>query len=345
MTITIAAVGDFMLQRRPRPEEIARVRALIAQADLAIANMDTVLSPLGMPTPKLFNLRGPREAAADVAAMGFHAVSFANNHAMDFGPEGMLDTIAALGEVGVTAFGAGRNLDEATTPHIVESNGRRIALLSMATTLPPDAPARPDQPGVAPIRVHQAYVVDPSIASEQPGSVPAVLGRLDPDDLARAVADVAAAKHQADVVVALPHWGVPSPWRAPFHPIVQAHQRELGRVLIEAGADAVIGNHAHELHGIEFHRGKPIAYCLGNFWIDDLGNYPWMGRETVVLRLSFADSSLPEVEFLPVVLDDRGWPQTDPENRAAPLLRERSVELGGVAVNSLNGLFRVGPAA
>lgn len=345
MTVTIAAVGDFMLQSLPSEAEIARVRALIAGSDIAVANMDTVLSPLGEPTPKLFNLRGERDAVPSVAAMGFHALTIANNHAMDFGAEGMLDMIAAFRAVGVTPFGGGRDLAEASAAHIVTVNGHTVALLSIASTLPTGAAAGPGRAGIAPVNVHQSFLVEPSIMSEQPGSVPEVKCWLDEADLARAKADVAAAKERADFVVPFVHWGVPSPWRAPFHAVIQEHQRTLGHALIDAGADAVIGNHAHELHGVEFYRGKPIAYCLGNFWIDGISDWAWMGRETVVMRLILEPGVDPAIEITPVVLDDAGWPMPDAAERAPEIIERLSQALGGAVVTRTDDRFRVAPPA
>jgi poly-gamma-glutamate synthesis protein (capsule biosynthesis protein) len=337
-TVTIAAVGDFMLDRRPKSADIAAVRAFLTGSDIAIANVDTVLSDRGTPVPKWANLRGPREAAADLRAMGFDLIAMANNHAMDFRAEGMLDTCRAYAEAGLTGVGAGENLAAATAPVVVPAGDRKVAILAMSCTLPFEAAAGPASPGIAPVHVHQSFVVDESLMTEQPGTVPEVKCWLDEKDFARACHDVTNARARADVVVPIVHWGVPSPWRAPFHPMVQEYQRVLGHALIDAGADAVIGNHAHELHAVEFYRDKPIAYCLGNFWIDGLGLYPWMGRESLVLRLAFRDGAAPEVEVVPLFLDDDGIPRPDPTQRTVELVTRLSAEFG-VAIEPADGRF------
>jgi poly-gamma-glutamate synthesis protein (capsule biosynthesis protein) len=215
-----------------------------------------------------------------------------------------------------------------------------VAILSLSCTLPMESAAGPDWPGIAPVRVHTAFVVEESLSLEQPGTVPAVRTWLDEADLARARQDVAAARSRVDVVLAVVHWGVPSPWRAPWHPTLQAYQRTLGHALIDAGADAVLGNHAHELHGIEFYKGRPIAYCLGNFWIDTISSYPWMGRESLVLYLTLSRGGTPEVEIVPLFLGDDGVPRPDPANRTVAVLNEQSRELG-VAVEECDGRFVV----
>jgi poly-gamma-glutamate capsule biosynthesis protein CapA/YwtB (metallophosphatase superfamily) len=342
--ITIAAVGDFMLQRRPERDRIERVKALVSGADLAIANVDTVLSAKGEPTPKWATLRGPREGANDLKAMGFDIVTMANNHTMDYRAEGMLDMRAALIEARVAPVGAGATLAEASAPVAASIEGRTVAVLSLSCTLPAGSPAGPTWPGIAPVMVHQAYAWDGSLALEQPGSMPEVTGRLDEHDLRRALADVAAAKARAEIVLVVVHWGVAMPWRAAIYPAVQPYQRALGRALIDAGADAIIGNHAHELHGIEFYSSRPIAYCLGNFWIDNISNWSWMGRESIVLRLTFPVSGPAEVEARAVWLDDNGWPDADPAARALPILEALS-RPDGTSVTARGDRLLVRPLA
>ena len=339
-SLTIAAVGDFMLERRLAPHDVEAVRALLAGADVVVANVDTVLSDRGTPVPKWANLRGPREIAADMRALGVDVVALANNHAMDFRAEGMLDTRRALDEAGVRHAGAGEDLEAAAAPAVVETAAGTVAVLSIACTLPPESAAGPSWPGIAPMRVRHAFAVDETLLAEQPGTVPDVRTWLDERDLERVRQGVAAAAGAADAVLVVVHWGVPAPWRAPSHPTLQEYQRPLGHALIEAGADAVLGNHPHELHGIEVYRGRPIAYCLGNFWIDTIGAYPWMGRESFVLRLTKPPEGATRVEVVPALLDDDGVPRPDPLSRAVEVLNEQSRAFE-VSVVEANGRFNV----
>ncbi|GIW04102.1 MAG: poly-gamma-glutamate biosynthesis protein [Thermomicrobiales bacterium] len=339
-TITIAAAGDVMIEQRLREADIAAVRPLLDGADITIANLDGVLSSLGTPMPKFVNLRGPREAAWDVRALGIDIVSLANNHAMDFRAEGMLDMRQALLEAGVHPVGAGCSLTEACAPALVEVRGRTVAILAISCTLPEGAAAGPTWPGIAPLRIHTAYHVDESLSLEQPGSVPAVRTWPDERQLARARADVAQARTIADHVIMVVHWGVPAPWRAPVQPLVQEYQRQVGHALIDAGADAIVGIHAHELHGIELYRNRPIAYCLSNFWVDSLPRYPWLGRESIVLRILLRKDAPPETELVPICLDEAGVPRPDPAARAITLLNARSQEFA-VGIETAGQRFRV----
>ncbi len=338
--ITVAAVGDFMLERRLATQDINSVREILSGFDLVVANVDTVLSDQGTPVPKWANLRGPREIAHDLRALGVDVVAMANNHTMDFRAAGLLDTCRIYNEVGMLHAGAGDCLAAATAPVVVEVGGARVAVLSIACTLPPESAAGPNWPGIAPVRVRYAFAVDETLLAEQPGTAPNVVTWLDEHDLERISRDVAAARAIAEVVLVVVHWGVPAPWRLPSQPTLQEYQRSLGRMLIDAGADAVLGNHAHELHGIEFHRNRPIAYCLGNFWIDTIAAYPWMGRESIALGLTLSRTSPPTVSILPVLLDDGGVPRADLENRAVKILDEQSGELG-VIVEAVGGRFMV----
>jgi poly-gamma-glutamate capsule biosynthesis protein CapA/YwtB (metallophosphatase superfamily) len=326
--VTVTLVGDFMLERRLDSADIADVRKLFAGSGLVIANLDTVLSGQGAPMPKWANLRGPRELAGDLKTLGIDVAVLANNHAMDYGAEGLLDMVAALNGAGVATVGAGANLAEATAPLIVDVAGQRIAIVTVATTLAVGSEAGLDTPGVAPLHVRYSFDIDESLMAEQPGSVPGVKTWVDDEDLARVCADVRAARQTADTVLVVIHWGVPTPWRPSAHPVVQGHQPLIARALIDAGAAAVIGNHPHELQGIEFYAGCPIAYCLGNFWIDTIVDYPWMGHESIALQLGIGTRAYPTVAAQPLLLDGCGVPRLDQSGRTMAVLNDMSREFG-----------------
>lgn len=326
--LVIAAVGDFMISRRPTREEIARTRPLFAGADLVVANVDTVLSDAGIAVPKWANLRGPREAAADLRAMGIDVAILANNHAMDFGAEGLLDAIAAFEETGILVIGAGRNLAQSTQPHLVERGGVTVALMAIACTLPPGSAATVSSPGIAPVRVGYAFELEASLGAEQPGSMPKVRSWVEPDDLARVVNDIETARDRADTVVAFVHWGVPEPWRTRFQDPILGYQRELAQAIVAAGATAVVGSHSHELHGIEWLDGAPVAYSVGNFWIDTIERYDWMGKAAIDLRLHLGSAGLGAVEARPLMLDRAGLPHGDESGAVVALLEALSATLG-----------------
>lgn len=337
--VIIDSVGDFMITAPMQSADVQAAARFMRGADVVIANVDTVLSAKGTPVPKWANLRGPREAVHDLKAMGVDLVAMANNHSMDFRAEGMLDSCAAYDEAGILHAGAGKDLAAAAAPAVITAKGWRIAVLSIASTLPVESAAGPNTPGLAPVHVTYAFEIDESLMPEQPGTVPRVTTRLNESDLARAVDDVRRAKQAADLVIVVAHWGVPMPWRAPWHHELQDYQQPLAHALIDAGADAVLGNHAHELHGVEFYQGKPIAYCLGNFWIEGIANYAWMGFESGALRLVADASGVLEVRFLPAILNEHGYPRPDPEHRAIAVLNRLSAQFGVTFQPSDDGYF------
>jgi poly-gamma-glutamate synthesis protein (capsule biosynthesis protein) len=338
--ITVAAIGDFIYFDRPRQEDIEATRRLLTDTDVVVANMDVVLSDRGTPVPKWANLRADPRIAGDLRKLGVDVAILANNHTMDYRAEAMAQCLAAYNAAGIVHSGAGANLAEATAPRVIETPNGTVAILSVCSTLSPESAAGEHSPGVAPLRVWQSYKIDESLLTEQPGSPPEVHTWPDDGDLERTKRDVAAARKLADHVLVFTHWGVPSPWRVPAHPVLQESQRVIGHALIDAGAGAIIGNHAHELHGIEYYAGKPIIYCLGNFWIDGFQRFSWMGREGVVLRLLLRPDQPVELDLRPFFLDDRGLPQPDASARAVDVLTTQSREFGTTFAAD-NGRFRV----
>ena len=156
---------------------------------------------------------------------GFNVVSVAGNHAMDWGPEPLLDTIDLLCAKGIQAIGAGRNLAEARQPALIDAKGLRVAMLAYCSVLHEGYAAGPDTAGVAPMRATARF--EP--VDYQPGVPPRVITTPNEQDLADLVADVRGAKEQADTVVLSLHWGVHF---VPRHRGLSAHcpRRRLQRV-------------------------------------------------------------------------------------------------------------------
>ncbi len=316
------------MESRPTESDLADVAPLLSGYDLVTGNIDTVVSQAGTKVPKYGNLHAPRELALDLAKLGLDVATIANNHTMDFGAAGMLDSLTAFDEAGIARTGAGANITEALAPAIVERDGRRIALLAVSSTLSELAGATEELPGVAPLHVSQSLLLETALVLEQPGSVPRVKTWIETAELDRFGAAIASAREQADIVLVAYHCGVPSFWRSPSHPILLEYEVQACRAMIDAGADAVLGCHAHEVHPIEFYRGRPIFYSLANFWIGDFPRYPWMESESFIAELTFRDESTPpEVRITAIVLDQAGLPRFDPSGRAAAQLIERGSEI------------------
>ncbi len=346
-SVTISLVGDTMFRSRipsERFEAGSDFHAVLTEmraADLVIANLEMPLSRRGYRVPKWANLRSDPELIHDVKAMGIDAVTLANNHMMDYGPDAMLDTLAACDSVRIPCCGAGPDADRALQPVWLQAAERRVALISVSCTVPVESDAGPGKPGIAPLRIGSAFDLDLVLLAEQPGTVPVVRSWAQPEDLARVCDEVERARRDADVVIVGIHWGVPAYWLSPSHGILAQYQQPLGRALIDAGADVVCGHHSHSLHPIEVYRGKPIFYSLGNFLFDDLKIF--MEPESVIVRLT-AGADL-AVELLPLMVDGPGLPRLALGDEAEQVLAKldlmsrafgtRLVIAGGRAIVSL----------
>jgi poly-gamma-glutamate synthesis protein (capsule biosynthesis protein) len=323
---TLLATGDLSPQR-PFVRDGEPVWDALRGADAVFANLETALTTRDEATDKVVCLRADPALAAELGRGGIGTVTVANNHAMDFGGAGLADMLSALEDAGVAAVGAGDDLDAAFRPAVVEHDGLRIALLGMACTLPNGCGAGPRRRGITPVRVLSRFVVDPVSIDEDPGMAPFVETTLMPGDGERAADAVRAAAADSDAVVVAIHWGVPNGWVAQVQGELATYQRPLARMLVEAGADAIVGHHPHVLHGVEMIEGRPVFYSLGNFMFHtllerqpDLGRpapaYSWASLRGDVnhlgglARLRWDEGGAPSsAALVPVWLDERGDPR------------------------------------
>lgn len=343
---TISLLGDVVIRSR-----LARMRgendrpfrealAELAQSDLVLANLEIPLSRRGYRIPKWANMRADPEVIEDVKALGVDAVTLANNHMMDYGPDAMLDTLAACDGAAIARCGAGADLDAALEPLRLAVGSTTVGLINASCTLPVESDAGEGKPGIAPIHVVSSYEIDASLSLEQPGTMPIVHTWARKEDQDRICERVARLAAEVDVVIAAIHWGVPSPWLSPDQGRLAEYQQPLGHALVEAGADVVWGHHAHELHPIERYRDKLILYSVGHFLLEN----PWafMGPESVIARLVLRDRAVAGLELIPIWIDERGLPGRAHGQEAAQVLaklRDLSLPLGvEVAVENERGL-------
>ena len=206
----------------------------IQSADYFAVNEEFPFSSRGTQAPdKQYTFRLAPEKVSLFKEMGIDAVTLANNHALDYGTDALLDTCEILDRAGILHTGAGKDLDTAKQPVLFEKNGQRVALIGATRVIPKaDWAATKGHPGML-----SSYEV----------SVEPLL------------AQIAECHASGDRVVVLIHWGIER------DETPQEYQRALARRYIDAGADLVIGSHPHVLQGIEYYKGKPIFYSLGNF--------------------------------------------------------------------------------
>jgi poly-gamma-glutamate capsule biosynthesis protein CapA/YwtB (metallophosphatase superfamily) len=201
--------------------------AHLEAADLSIVNLEAPLSDIGLPVNKSGAVfKGGKKHARGLAP--FDAVTLANNHVFDFGVAAFDETIKALESMNIKWTGAGKNLDQAASPLIMEKNGLKIAVVNFSEGEDLTA-ATMDKPGV--------------------------MGW----DLPRMEATVASLRKQADCIMVIAHCGIEYiPFPPPY--VAKAFER-----MVDAGADIVIGHHPHVPQGVQFYKDVPIFYSLGNF--------------------------------------------------------------------------------
>ena len=263
LPLTVALAGDVIPARQltPAPESAEKVYALIGGADIAIGNLEMALTNESTPVPKLVNRRANPEIARDIYTLGFDVLSVANNHTVDYGWPGLLETSTALAAGGVRVIGAGPTRHEAAAPVIERVAGRRIGIIAFSCLTPAGMDAADDRPGISSIRIDTAYQIDAAYQMEEPGDPAVVKIRTQPQaaDLAFATDAVKRLRAVSDLVIVSIHWGFGS------GEALAEYQAPLGAALIDAGADIVHGHHPHAVHAIGAHRGKPILFGLGTF--------------------------------------------------------------------------------
>ena len=273
----LALAGDTMLGRgvadalAPDPTALVAdpVASEMRECDLCILNLECCVSARGRrwPAPdKPFFFRAPPRAVELLAHLGVDCVTLANNHALDYGEDALLDTIDHLRDAGVAWVGAGANIEAARAPRLLDAGGTRLGIVAFS-----DHPA---EFAAAHGRAGIAYARGPS----------------DQRWVHRAIAT---ARQSADAVLVTPHWG-PNMNTEPTREV-----RAAATGLLKAGATLVAGHSAHVFHGTD----GAILYDLGDF-LDDYATDPVLRNDLGLLWLVDLDNSGPRrVEGVPLKLD------------------------------------------
>jgi poly-gamma-glutamate synthesis protein (capsule biosynthesis protein) len=299
--LTLAAVGDIVLSGPPvhleRDAAFEGVAALVRNASLALGNLEmNLLTPESAAAARSrpgrrWSFGTVREAAA-LGSIGFDVVGQANNHALDYGTEGMIETRALLTAAGLMTTGSGEDLDEARAPLIIGDGRRRVAVLAVAIAPSSAGVATARRgtstgwPGISAIRYAAEVTADPATyatlrqAAGAEGAADIGNDRFtlhgtvvrkaadtsvtlvpDTDDVNAILAAIAGARAAADIVVVSLHSHEPS--NASSEPA--AFVRAFARQAIDAGARLVIGHGPHRLRAVEVYNGGAILHSLGDF--------------------------------------------------------------------------------
>jgi poly-gamma-glutamate capsule biosynthesis protein CapA/YwtB (metallophosphatase superfamily) len=264
-----------MLARDPQHTLFApEVVDVVREAELFVLNLECCISARGEPFPgRVFHFRAPPWAAEVLAGLGVDCVTLANNHALDFGPDALLDTLAHLDAAGIRVVGAGTDVERARAPVVLEADGFRLGVVAFSDH-PAEYAAAADRLGIA-------YA-----------------------DLRRGVPDWVTTFPDADAVLVTPHWGPNMTSEPP------RYVRRAAQTLVEAGATIVAGHSAHVFHGVaprvlydlgdfvdDYAVDRRLRNDLGLLFLVDLAGDR---LEAVPLRLEFAHTRL-------ATDDDAAW--------------------------------------
>lgn len=278
--VTIAFAGDVHFQSPIRSQLLANPEGLLADvapalgaADITIVNLETTITDRGTPASKAYTFRDPPEGLTALQAAGVDVVTAANNHGLDYGLEGLKDTLAAEQASGLPIIGIGMDDREAYEPFITEVNGQRIGILA------------------------GSHVIDAALEAEwtagpgKPGMANAMIERMD-----QAVRDLRA---QVDTLIVYPHWGIET------QQCPSDFQRRMVDRMYADGADVVVGSHTHRLLGAGFHNEMFVGYGLGNFmfYADD-----GPSGETGILTVTVTGRHVDDHTWQPAQITD-GVPQ------------------------------------
>ena len=330
-TVTLMTGGDIGPVYEPTEEFAELIAPVMREADVRLGQCERVYSERGHPPQFAYGPGGqhtrlPPRFASVWNAAGINIVSMASNHAMDWGPDALLDTIEMFRGMGKTVIGAGRDEDEARKPAMIELNGVRIAILAYCSVLRDGQAAGKGKAGIAPMRAHTHYAPE----EFQPGTPPRIFTEPYKEDVEALQADIRKAKQQADVVLVTIHWGLRL-----IAKTICTYQPPVAHAAIDAGADLIIGHHAHSIKAIESYKGKICFYSIGNFmttgspktpqgtfdwnliWhqiepecLPPNGRYffPQHCRMTMVPKIVMSRKGVERVSFLPAYINARAQP-------------------------------------
>jgi len=325
--LTALIVGDVFVRRDDPVSVFQHVKSLMRSPDFMLGNLEGSVADSGNARDKAGAVAWKADARqmAAIEAAGFHAMTIANNHMLDYGPDALLETIANLDRIGVRHTGGGRNFAEAHAPALVEREGCTVALLGYTSVFMEGWPAGPDRPGLAVMTARTAYQ-PPARYFEAPGTPPVIRTWALAPDKAQLAADIAAARRQADIVICTFHWGV----SAGFKKLTE-YQIEVGHHAVDSGADLVFGHHPHVVQGVEVYRERAIFYSLGNFTFARHNPDKGHELETMIIRCRIRDRRLHAVEFIPARCDEHLDPHAldlDAGRDVVELVEQRSAAFG-----------------
>jgi poly-gamma-glutamate synthesis protein (capsule biosynthesis protein) len=281
--IHLAAVGDIMLDRRLGNAinqgmvafPFFEVASILTTADIAVGNLESAIGDVGIAAQKSYTFRAPSRATEALAIAGFDLLTLANNHAVDYGQEALLNTIYLLNQKGISTVGAGIDVEKAHLPYVTKVRGVNVVFLGYVS-VPYEASGFNAQSWSAKIDEAGVAWADPEQIFE----------------------DVKKAQEIAQVVIVSLHSGVE------FVPEPDSNQLAAAEAAVRGGADLVIGHHTHVLQGLSFQGTSVVAFGLGNFAFDMEAD-----PRSVILNVWLDKDGVRQVELIPIIVQPGGQPR------------------------------------
>jgi poly-gamma-glutamate capsule biosynthesis protein CapA/YwtB (metallophosphatase superfamily) len=269
--ITIAFAGDThfhaqLAARLANPRTaLGPIIPALKSADLTMVNLETAITTRGTKEPKEFNFRAPASAFSALKAAGIDVVSMANNHGVDYGQVGLADSLAAIKRSKYPVVGIGKNAAEAYRPYYTTVKDTRLAIIGATQVL--------DDNLIAGWTATDGHA-----------------GLASAKNAPRLIQEVRKARKNADAVIVYLHWG------QEMRPCPLPRQKHLANQLVQAGADVIVGGHAHVPLGGGFFHGRYIDYGMGNFFF-----YAASGKtaESGILQLTLRGRQVTKAEWKP----------------------------------------------
>jgi poly-gamma-glutamate capsule biosynthesis protein CapA/YwtB (metallophosphatase superfamily) len=299
---TITAVGDIMLGRRVGDRHrgnpgapLAPLGKRLARADITVGNFESTLSAAGSPTQGGDSFAASPRVRPALRAAGFDLLSLANNHVGDYGDRALRQTLHRFDSARIETVGAGRNLDAARRPVIIERDRVRVGFLAV------------DSIGETPSATDTR-------AGTNRLNMPPRTGPLNRSQLRRITSDIRALGRRVDTVVVLTHWGTQYTHRP------EPSQRTAARAFADAGADLVIGGHPHWVQGYDMAGSAIVVHSLGNFIFDM--DFQTKTREGIFLEIVLWGGAVKAVEPVPYVIDGAFTPRLVRGDRGRGILND-----------------------
>ena len=299
---SILLMGDNNIQLRDKPEEAFKfVIPTLDEATFRFLNLEGAFAgaskdPRVPDIPHKNWQHSEKDQVAALTAAGIDAVGVANN--VTYPWQALMLSLEVLKEAGIPYAGGGEDMEAAHKPVILERDGLKVGFMQYAATVfPYNHAASETQPGIAEIKVYTAYKAPRNL--DKPGQPPIVVTWLDEKSKERMIDDIRHLSAQADIVIVSFHWGVSNTTE------IISYQSDIGKAVIDAGADVVFGHGPHKYQKIEIYQGKPIFYSLAQFVFDDRrADRVRRFREGLLLRLTVKDKKINGISLVPSWRED-----------------------------------------